>query len=105
MQRKLKSSGNGWEIYFSKQILKLLGYNPKEVKLLIISNNGELLVEPIDNPQDYSNSMVRGLQKSGGSYALYIPLPLIDVLEINPEIDFIDIIISNNKFTIRKSRQ
>lgn len=105
MKKKLKSSGNGWELYFSKPILKLLGYNPKEIKVLITSKNKTLFVEPISNQdlEKFENNMVRNFQKSGGSYGLYMPAPLIEVLEINPEIDFIDIEINENKLIIKKA--
>ena len=33
MQKRLKTSGSGWELYFSKPFLQLLGYNPKETML------------------------------------------------------------------------
>ena len=65
MQKKLKSSGNGWELYFPKPILKILGYNPLEVRLLITSKKSSLYIEPI-NEEDtlkYQNNMVRRLQK------------------------------------------
>lgn len=105
MQKKLKTSGNGWEFYFTKPILKLLGYDPTEVKLLITTRKSCLYVKPIqeeDLPK-YKNYMIRGLQKSGGSYALYLPAPLIEVLNINPEQDFIDVEITENEFIIKKS--
>ena len=105
MQKKLKSSGNGWELYFPKPILKILGYNPLEVRLLITSKKRSLYIEPI-NEEDtlkYQNNMVRRLQKSGGSYGLYFPAPLIDILGINPENDFIDVEIFENKLIVKRS--
>ena len=106
MQKKLKSSGNGWELYLSKQLLKLLGYNPNEIRLLITSNNGALFIEPIniEETEKYKDYMVSKLQRSGGSgYGLYLPTPLIEVLNINPETDFLDIEILGNKFSIKKT--
>ena len=47
--------------------------------------------------------MVRRLQKSGGSYGLYFPAPLIDILGINPENDFIDVEIFENKLIVKRS--
>lgn len=104
MQKKLKSSGNGWEFYFTKPILKLLGYNPTEVRLLITSKNSCLYIKPVTNKDisKYENNMVRKLQKSGSSYSLYLPTPLIEVLEINPETDYINVAISNDEFVISK---
>ncbi len=104
MQKKLKSSGNGWEFYFTKPILKLLGYNPKETNLLITSKNKTLYIEPIEENdlERYKDNMVRKLQKSGCSYGLYLPAPLIEILDVNPENDAIDVEICENKLFIKK---
>jgi len=105
MQRKLQSCGNGWELYISKPILKLLSYDPKEVRLLVKFNDNALTLEPITNPDEYPNSMIRKLRKSGGSYGIYMPLPLIEVLGVNPEEDFIEMTIMNNKILLKKPQQ
>ena len=34
MQRKLVPSGTGWELYMPKDVLKHIGINPKETKVL-----------------------------------------------------------------------
>ncbi len=46
--------------------------------------------------------MVKKLQRSSNSYGLYFTQPLIEILEINPETDLLDIEVSGNKLTIRK---
>ena len=102
MQKKLKTCATGWELYFSKQMLQLLGYNPAEVTLLITANGKKIYIEPIDNVEKYKNHMLKPLQKSGYSYGLYFSKTLIEVLELNPETDFLDIDISGNKLTIKK---
>lgn len=103
MQKKLKSSGSGWELYFTKPMLQLLGYNPKETMLLITSNNKIVYVEPIEYSEEYKNNMVKKLQRSSNSYGLYFTQALIDVLELNPETDSLDIEIAGNKLIIKKS--
>ncbi len=102
MQKRLKTSGSGWELYFSKPFLQLLGYNPKETMLLITSDNKTIYVEPIEDIEKYKNNMVKKLQRSSNSYGLYFTQPLIEILEINPETDLLDIEVSGNKLTIRK---
>ncbi len=44
MKKQLKASGNGWELYFSKSFLKLLGYNPATTKVLMTFKNKTLLL-------------------------------------------------------------
>src|SRR5574344_807156 len=105
MKKKLTTSGNGWILYFSKPLLKLLGYNPKETKVLITVKIKTLYIEEVkpENLEKYSNKMIRRFQKSGSSYGLYFPNPIMDILEINPETDFLDIEIDENKLSVTKA--
>ena len=105
MKKKLKPSGNGWEFYFSKPLLKILGYNPQETKLLITSSNGTLRLEPISKNEieKYAHNLVKNFQKSGGSHGIYFSQELIEILDINPNIDFIDVQIDNNVIIMKKA--
>ncbi len=102
MQKKLKSSGSGWELYFTKPMLQLLGYNPKETVLLITSVNKTINIEPVEDLEKYKNNMIKKLQRSSNSYGLYFTQALLDVLEFNPETDILDIEIAGNKLIIKK---
>lgn len=106
MKKKLKSSGNGWELYFAKPLLKLLRYNPVDIYVLITAKNDCLTIEPIakDESAKYADAMVRSFQKSGrNGYGLYFPSSLIEYLEIEPDEDFLDINIDENIMYIRKA--
>ncbi len=46
--------------------------------------------------------MVRGFQKSGSSHSLYFPNTLIEVLEIKPDTDYIDIEVDDKTLKIKK---
>lgn len=105
MRKKLKVSGNGWVLYFTKPLLKLLGYNPAETKILITAKGNTLLLKAIEDKDtdEYKNNMVRKFQKNGCSYGLYFPGTLIEVLDIEPETDFLDIEINENIMLIKKA--
>lgn len=104
MKIKLKISGNGWELYLSKTIIKLLGYNPEQVKLIIKTRENTLFIEPIkeEDVELYSNNLIKGIHKSGGSFGLYLSNSLLSVMKVEPEKDFIDMEITDNKFTLKK---
>lgn len=104
MMKQLKASGNGWELYFSKSFLKLLGYNPVTTKVLMTFKNKTLFIEPVsaDIVDNLKDNMVRGFQKSGSSHSLYFPNTLIEVLEIIPDTDFIDIEVEGSILKIKK---
>lgn len=103
MNKRLKASGNGWVLYFSKPMLQLLGYNPQTTTLLITTNNKTIFVEPIENIEEYKDNMVKKLQRNSNSYGLYFTQPLLEVLDFDPEVDFLDIEIAGNKLIIRKA--
>ena len=71
--------------------------------MLITADNNVLHVEPIANPENFPNGLVKKLYKSGGSYGLYLALPLLELLDVNPELDFIDITIVKNTMIIKKA--
>ncbi len=104
MKRQLKPSGNGWTLCFTKPLLKLLGYNPLTTKVLLTAKNNTICIEPINenDSEIYQDCMVRKFQKNGGSYAIYLPLALIEILNIDPAYDYIDVEINVNKLMIKK---
>ena len=104
MKKKLKSSGNCWELYFSKQLLKLLGYNPTDTKVLLTFKNNILIIEPLNekNMNKYQHNMIRGFQKSGSSHSIYFSNLIIDALEIIPYKDYLDIHIDGDRLEIKK---
>lgn len=105
MKKQLKASGNGWELYFSKSFLKLLGYNPSTTKVLMTFKNKTLFIEPVCNESidKLKYNMVRGFQRSGSSHSLYFPNTLIEVLEIKPDADYIDIEVDDKTLKIKKA--
>lgn len=104
MKVSLKSTGNGWQLYLKKHILKLLKYDPKVVKILISVKDNILFCEPLKDSEESNidNSLIRNIRKSGSGYAVYIPLSLIEILDMKPETDFIDMQITGDKFTLKK---
>ncbi len=105
MKKKLKPSGNGWVLYFQKSLLKLLGYEANEVKILIVAKNSCLYFSPVnyDELDKYKNNMVRNFQKNGCGYGIYLPATLIEILNIDPTNDYIDITVNENKVLIKKA--
>ncbi len=106
MKKKLKPSGNGWVLYFQKSLLKLLGYKPDEIKILIVAKNSCLYFSPVckDELDKYKNNMVRNFQKSGGGYGIYLPAALIDVLNVDPANDYIYVEIDEDRVIVKKAQ-
>ncbi len=87
MQRKLVPSGTGWELYMPKDVLKLLGINPKETKVLFKMDKNVLKIIKTGFDINNENFLIKKFNKSGNGYGLYISNSIIQFLELNPETD------------------
>lgn len=107
MKTSLKTTGNGWDLYFPTTILKLLKYDIKNIKILITSKGNVLYCEPvkIEDEEKYKNCLLKNIRKSGSGYGMYIPIALLEVMGVNPETDFVDMEINDDKFTLKKWKE
>lgn len=105
MQRSLVSRGNGWAIPTDKNIIKLLSLDPMTSEVQFKIKNKILYIQEItpDNPE-YKKSLVRKFSKKNSSWSFYLPNSIIDLLEINPETDKIDIEVDENILIVKKAQ-
>ena len=103
MIKKLTARGNGWFLNLSKPIIKLMGLTPEtsNVQFKIISKI--LYVKEIfpDNP-DFSKYLVRKLSRKNSSWGLYMPNSILDLLEINPDTDSLNISVEDTVLIVKK---
>jgi len=106
MIKKLTARGNGWFLNIPKPIIKLLGLNPETSSVQFKIINKILYVKEIfpDNP-DFDKYLVRKLSKKNSSRGLYMPNSILELLEINPESDLINIDVEDNVLIVKKNRQ
>ncbi|MFI3300167.1 MAG: hypothetical protein R3Y28_01980 [Candidatus Gastranaerophilales bacterium] len=105
MRKKLASSGNGWELYLNTPILKLIGLNTQEKKITLIIKRNILYISKFNSENDTHKALyTKNLVKRGGGYAVFLPQPILELLNINnPEQDFLDIEIDEDKLIIKKA--
>lgn len=104
MNKKLVPIGNGWSVYMPVHIIKLMGVNPKESKVLFEVDGNILRVNKIDSDDESQNTMlVRKFIRSGPGYALYIPNTILELLEVTPEKDSVSIKMSKQTLIITKA--
>lgn len=66
MNKKLVPIGNGWSVYMPVHIIKLMGVNPKESKVLFEVDGNILRVNKIDSDDESQNTLlVRKFIRSG----------------------------------------
>jgi len=49
--------------------------------------------------------MKKKLYKSGSGWALFLPKPIIELLKVNPENDYLEIEIEKNVLIVKKSEE
>ena len=97
MQKKLVPSGTGWELYMPKDVLKLLGFDPKSSQVIFKMDGNILKISKATQEEITSeNRLVKKFNKSGNGYGLYISNSIIQFLEINPETDSVKYVIRND---------
>lgn len=103
MQRRLVESGTGWALYLPKDILRLLGYDPKTTVVQYKIERDLLKISKV-NPQDTNNNfLLKKINKSGNGYSLYLSSSIVQLLELTPEVDEVKYIIQNETLYIQKA--
>ena len=106
MKKSLTSNGNGWELHIPKPILKLLNINPIDTKVLFEIKNKVLYVIQLDFNYDserYKNALVKKFTKRGGGYSLFISQVILELININPELDKVEIEVDDKILKIKKA--
>ncbi|MDO5438114.1 MAG: hypothetical protein Q4F80_07960 [bacterium] len=105
MKKSLLSNDSAWYIYLSKPMLQLLNIDPLTSYLLFKIKDKVLLIEEAseDKIQNLKNPLVKKLAKKGNSWSLYIPVPLLELIDVAPEKDMIDITINEEILFIKKA--
>jgi len=102
MQRKLMSSGTGWRLYMPKDVLQLLGFNPKETRVLLKMDKNVLKITKVKPDEEKSDFLIKKFNRCGTGYGIYISNSIIQFLEINPETDEVKYVIEDNILSIFK---
>ncbi len=103
MQRKLVESGTGWALYMPKDILRLLGFDPKTTVVQYKIEHDLLKISKVDPQNVDKNFLLKKINKSGNGYSLYLSSSIVQLLELKPEIDEVKYIIENEILYIKKS--
>lgn len=105
MKKALTTNGNSWQLYINKPIADLLGVNKSdyavnlyiEKKVLYVSKNFENVLN--------APFLTKKLIKRGSGFGLNFSIPILELLDIIPEKDMLDITLVENKLIIKKSKR
>lgn len=103
MIKRLTIRGNGWLLSIPKTIIKLLGVNPESSKVQFKIKNKILYVQEISssNP-DYEKYLVRSFSKQNTGWGFYMPNSILELLDINPEVDQVELEVEDTTLIIKK---
>lgn len=102
MKKTLSINGNSWQLYINKPIADLLGISKNEYFVnLKIEKNILYISKGCENEEELSFS--KKLIKRGSGFGLNFSVPILELLEIDPEKDLIDVSIENGSLIIKKS--
>lgn len=104
MQKSLTTNGNTWQLYINKPIAQLIGVNSNEYSVSLVRKNKTLYVEKVCETVDKDNLCVKKLIKRSAGYGLNLPLPILELLDINPEEDMIEVNVDESKLIIEKAK-
>ncbi len=89
MKRKLKTNGNSWVLYINKSFSDILGVSPEERYVELVFKEKILYLSKASSDSSSKNLLVKKLIKRGGGYGLIFTLPFQELLDIQPEKDFV----------------
>ncbi len=103
MRKKLSIRGNGWLLSIPKTIIKMLGVSPETSKLIFKIKNKTLYIREIspDNP-DCTKYLVRSFSRQNSGWGFYMPNSILELLDINPEVDLVNLEMEDTVLIIRK---
>lgn len=105
LKKSLSTNGNTWQLYISKPIAKLMGITTNDKTVLLTIKNKILTVQLIKNEDldRVSDLLIKKLIKRSAGYGLNLPLPILELMDVNPEQDLLDIEIQEKDLIIKKS--
>lgn len=98
--KKLTANGNSWVLYINKSFADSMGIT-KDSRYVNLKFKNKVLYINLD--VDNSGLLIKKLLKRGGGYGLIMTLPFLELLDINPEKDMVEVNIDENKLIIQKA--
>lgn len=103
MKKQLTTNGNTWQLYINKPIAQLIGISKDEYTVSFVIKNKILYLTKVDNNANTNNTYVKKLIKRSAGFGLNFPMPILELLDINPEIDLVNVDIDENRLIIKKN--
>ena len=105
MKKALTTNGNSWQLYINKPIADLLGINKVDYTVNLYIEKRVLYVSKNFDNISNASFLTKKLIKRGSGFGLNFSIPILELLDITPEKDMLDIILVENKLIIKKLKR
>ena len=102
MITKLAIRNNSIFIYLTKAMIQLLHIVPENTFFIFTLKNKCLCITEADETSK-NMPFATKVRKTGSGWGIYLSKSMVEILDINPETDFIDIDIEDNVLIVKKA--
>lgn len=105
MKKSLTTNGNTWQLYISKPIAQLMGITIQDRTVLLTIENKILTVRLVKNEEieKVKDLLTKKLIRRSAGFGLNLPLPILELIDINPEKDLLEIEVQGKDLIIKRS--
>ena len=105
MIKKLAIRDNSSFVYLTKPMLQLLRIIPKDAKFLFTIKNKILYIDKVSDEQlsDTDMQFVTKIRKIGSGYGIYMAKSILELIDVNPLEDFVDMTVEEQTIVIKKA--
>lgn len=105
MKKELYTQGNTWQLYIKASIARLMGITPQEYTVNLDVKEKILYVKKVTPAEAelYKDLLCKKLIKRSSGYGLNMTIAILEMLDINPETDMVDVDINGQVLIIKKA--
>ena len=105
MKKQLSVHGNSWIFYITKTMADFMKItsDSREVILIIKKTTLYVMKNSLNNINEKECYCIKKLVKRGSGYGLVFSQSLLELLDISPEFDSLEILMDEKKLIITKS--
>lgn len=104
MKKMLTINGNSWTLYINKSLINLMDITDCDYTVAIFFCNESIRIQKASNIGNISDTYLsKKLIKRNSSYGLIFDKTILSLLNINPEVDYLEISINKTSLLIKKS--
>lgn len=105
LKKQLSKQGNSWILHINKTLTEFLKITPYNRNVILIIKKTKLFVIPNQENKNIQKECycIKKIINHGSGYGLVFSQSLLELLDISPKADLLEIVMDENKLIITKS--